>query len=86
MSLRAKVSVLFVFAVTLDYKALLLLLNKKDDKDFILGGKGYDVECCAYCNAIRVNIVLIQCAYNKIIIIKLLFIVLNILTILYFPE
>jgi len=41
--------------VTLDYKALLLLLNKKDDEDFTLGGKGYNVECCAYCDAIRVN-------------------------------
>ena len=41
--------------VTLDYKALLLLLNKKDDEDFILGGKGYDAECCAFCDAIRVN-------------------------------
>lgn len=41
------------FTVTLDYKALLLLLNKKDDEDFILGGKGYDAECCAFCDAIR---------------------------------
>jgi len=43
------------FTVTLDYKALLLLLNKKNDEDFTLGGKGYNVECCAYCDAIRVN-------------------------------
>ncbi|XP_020620057.1 uncharacterized protein LOC110057799 [Orbicella faveolata] len=41
------------FTVTLDYKALLLLLNKKNDEDFTLGGKGYNVECCAYCDAIR---------------------------------
>ena len=39
-------------AVTLDYKALLLLLNEKGDEDFILGGKGYRVEFCAFlrCN------------------------------------
>jgi len=41
-------------AVTIDYKALLLLLNKKDDEDFKLGGKGYDVEFCVFCDAIRV--------------------------------
>ena len=40
--------------MTIDYKALLLLLNKKDDEDFKLGGKGYDVEFCAFCDAIRV--------------------------------
>lgn len=41
------------FTVTLDYKALLLLLQKKDDEDYVLGGKGYDTEFCAYCDAIR---------------------------------
>jgi len=40
---------------TLDYKALLLLLNKTDDKDFLLGAKGYGVEFCAFCDAIRVS-------------------------------
>ena len=43
-------------SVTLDYKALLLLLAKKDNKDFLLGGKGYGVpECCVFCDAIRVS-------------------------------
>ena len=42
-------------SVTLDYKALLLLLNKPDDKNFQLGGKGFEVEFCAFCDAIRVN-------------------------------
>ena len=32
-------------AVTLDYKALLLLLNKKNDEGFLLGGKGYGILC-----------------------------------------
>lgn len=41
------------FTVTLDYKALLLLLNKKNDEDFLLGGKGYGVEFCVFCDAIR---------------------------------
>ena len=42
-------------SVTLDYKALLLLLNKPDD-NFVLGGKGFQVEFCAFCDAIRVII------------------------------
>ena len=42
-----------VSAVTLDYKALPLLLNKKNDEDFLLGGKGYGVE---FCDAIGVII------------------------------
>ena len=45
-----------VSAVTLDDKALLLLLNKKNDEDFPLGWKGYGVELCAFCDAIRVII------------------------------
>ncbi len=48
--------VLNLFAVTLDYKALLLLLQKGDDKEFILGGKGHG-EFCSYCDAIRVSTV-----------------------------
>lgn len=40
--------------VTIDYKALLLLLKKKDDEDFKVGGKGYDVEFCVFYDAIRV--------------------------------
>lgn len=43
------------FLVTVDYKALCLLLNKAGNEDFHLGGKGYDVEFCAFCDAIRVN-------------------------------
>lgn len=42
--------------VTLDYKALCFLLNKKNDEDFVLGGKGYGAEFCSFCDAIRVNI------------------------------
>jgi len=42
-------------AVTLDYKALLLLLNKGHDEDFVLGGKGYDTEFCFIFDAIRVS-------------------------------
>jgi len=46
---------LIYLSVTLDYKALLLLLNKPDDENFQLGGKGFEVEFCAFCDAIRVN-------------------------------
>jgi len=41
--------------VTLDYKALLLLTAKTADENFILGGKGLDVEFCIFCQAVRVN-------------------------------
>lgn len=41
-------------AVTLDYKALLLLLQRGDDLDFVVGGKGYD-EFCAFWDAVRVS-------------------------------
>ena len=47
--------ILLCLAVTLDYKALLLLLNKGDDEDFVLGDKGYDTEFCFICDAIRVS-------------------------------
>lgn len=46
----------FFVVVTLDYKALCLLLNKKNNEDFVLGGKGYGAEFCSFCDAIRVNI------------------------------
>lgn len=44
---------LIYLSVNLDYKALLLLLNKPDDENFQLGGKGF--EFCAFCDALRVN-------------------------------
>ena len=45
---------IFVDIVTLDYKTLVLLLVKKDDDEFVLGGRGVDVEFCFLCDAIRV--------------------------------
>jgi len=47
--------VFFTSTATLDYKALLFLLNKTDDEDFLPGGKGYGVEFCAFCDATRVS-------------------------------
>ncbi|XP_031560729.1 uncharacterized protein LOC116296785, partial [Actinia tenebrosa] len=41
------------FKVTLDLKALYVLLQKEDDDDFELGGRGLDVECCFLCPAVR---------------------------------
>lgn len=41
-------------AVTVDYKALLLLVVKEDDEDFVLGKQGLDVEFCIFCQAVRV--------------------------------
>ena len=43
------------FLVTIDYKALVQLLPKKTDDAFVLDGKGYEVEFCAFCDAIRVS-------------------------------
>ena len=54
-------------SVTLDYKALLLLLNKPDDENFQLGGKGFEVEFCAFCDAIRVNTYYIACYFPTVL-------------------
>ena len=39
----------------LDYKTLILLLVKKTNAAFMLGGSGVSVEFCFICNAIRVK-------------------------------
>ena len=45
--------------VTLDYKALIMLLKRKDDDadENVDGlcGRGLDTECCVYCKVIRVG-------------------------------
>ena len=41
--------------VVLDYKTLVLLLVKKMNASFMLGGRGVSVEFCFICNAIRVK-------------------------------
>lgn len=45
--------------VTLDYKALIMLLKQKDDdvdgNVDGLCGRGLDTECCVYCKVIRVG-------------------------------
>ena len=45
--------------VTLDYKALIMLLRRKDDDGDenvdSLCGRGLDTECCVYCKVIRVG-------------------------------
>lgn len=41
------------FLVVLDYKTLVLLLVKKMNASFMLGGRGVSVEFCFICNAIR---------------------------------
>ena len=41
--------------VVLDYKTLILLLVKKTNAAFMLGGRGVSVEFCFICNAIRVK-------------------------------
>lgn len=42
------------YIVTLEFKALYKLLAKKDDENFELGGRGYDVELWLFCQAKRV--------------------------------
>ena len=39
--------------VVLDYKTLVLLLVKKTNASFMLGGRGVSVKFCFICNAIR---------------------------------
>ena len=41
--------------MVLDYKTLVLLLVKKMNAAFMLGGRGVSVEFCFICNAIRVK-------------------------------
>ena len=41
--------------MVLDYKTLVLLLVKKMNAAFMLGGRGVNVEFCFICNAIRVK-------------------------------
>ena len=46
--------------VIVDYKTLTLLLVKKDEEDFLLGGRGVSVEFCFICNAVRVCVLASQ--------------------------
>ena len=41
--------------VVLDYKTLVLLLVKKTNASFMLGGRDVSVKFCLICNAIRVK-------------------------------
>ena len=45
---------LLSFAVTLDYKGLLLIMARIEDEDFVLGRQGLAVEFCIFCCALRV--------------------------------
>ena len=47
---------LFSFAVTLDLKALYMLLEKFKDENFVLAGRGIEIEFCFLCHALRVFI------------------------------
>ena len=40
--------------MTLDLKALYMLIVKPGDETFVLGGRGVDVEFCFLCHALRV--------------------------------
>ena len=42
-------------AVTLDYKALTMLMKRKDEENEELCKRGLDTECCVYCKVIRVG-------------------------------
>lgn len=43
------------FTVALDLKAFLILLVKINDQNFVLGGRGIQIEFCVFCRALRVN-------------------------------
>ena len=53
-----KLIIIFFFSllVTLDLKALYMLLIKVDDESFVLAGRGCDIEFCFLCHALRVLI------------------------------
>ncbi|XP_027044169.1 uncharacterized protein LOC113672090, partial [Pocillopora damicornis] len=48
------------FVVIVDYKTLTLLLVKKDEEDFLVGGRGVSVEFCLIYNAVRVFVLAMQ--------------------------
>ena len=56
--------------VIVDYKTLTLLLVKKDEEDFLLGGRGVSKQFCFIFNAIRVCVL----AVNAVLAIKCLLI------------
>ena len=41
--------------VTLNYKALTMLMKRKDEENEELCKRGLDTECCVYCKVIRVG-------------------------------
>ena len=46
--------------VIVDYKTFTLLLVKKDEEDFLVGGRGVSVEFCFIYNAVRVFVLAMQ--------------------------
>ena len=46
--------------VIVDDKTLTLLLVKKDEEDFLVGGRGVSVEFCFIYNAVRVFVLAMQ--------------------------
>ena len=46
--------------VIVDYKTLTFFLVKKDEEDFLLGGRGVSMEFCFTCNAVRVCMLAMQ--------------------------
>lgn len=57
---------LFLFSsVTLDLKALYMLIVKLGDETFVLGGRGIDIEFCFLCHALRVFILIFEEQISK---------------------
>lgn len=48
------VNFLIFAAVTLDLKCLYLFLEKLHDENFVLAGRGIEIEFCFLCHALRV--------------------------------
>ena len=46
--------------VIVDYKTFTLLLVKKDEEDFLVGGRGVSLEFCFIYNAVRVFVLAMQ--------------------------
>ena len=55
----------FFSSVTLDLKALYMLIVKLGDETFVFGGRGIDIEFCFLCHALPVFILIFEEGISK---------------------
>lgn len=64
----------FILTVVLDYKDFCLLLPKKENITFALGGKGFG-EFCMFCHALRVSMQFLSVIIKNVL--KIAFLAVN---------